>query len=247
MSGRGKVLLHVEDLDKSFGGVHAVNHISFDLHEGEVLGLIGPNGSGKSTTVNLIAGTIVPDSGSLLYDGKSISRLSVAARAKTGICRTFQTPKAFAGITVFNSVFTIALQHGTFAQAAAHTEEILSTFGLWGMRNDFSEKLSIEKRKQLDLARIMALKPRIIMLDEVMAGLNPAEMAECVELVRKINKMGISILFIEHVMRAVSTLCERVIVLADGKLLSEGKPEIVLNDPTVVEAYLGKGKRNAGS
>lgn len=240
-----ETILQVRDLDKNFGGIHAVNHVSFDLYKGEILGLIGPNGSGKSTTVNLIAGTIPADSGEILYNAHAISRLSVAQRAKRGICRTFQTPKAFTGITVYNSVFTIALQHNSFAQADEQTQHILNEFGLWEMRDSFSEKLSIEKRKQLDLARIMAQNPKVIMLDEVMAGLNPSEMEACVALVRKINRMGISILFIEHVMRAVSALCERVIVLQDGILLSSGTPQVVLNDPKVVEAYLGKGTLNA--
>ncbi len=240
-----ETILQIQNLDKRFGGIHAVNHVSFELYKGEILGLIGPNGSGKSTTVNLIAGTIPADEGSILFEGHSIARLSVAMRAKRGICRTFQTPKAFTGITVYNSVFTIALQHGSFSQADEHTERILREFGLWEMKDAFSEKLSIEKRKQLDLARIMAQKPKIIMLDEVMAGLNPSEMEECVKLVRKINQMGVSILFIEHVMRAVSALCERVIVLQDGALLSSGAPQVVLNDPKVIEAYLGKGTLNA--
>ncbi len=236
------VILKVTDLDKSFGGVHAVNHVSFEIKRGEILGLIGPNGSGKSTTVNLISGTIAQDGGDIQFNGKSIVKKDVSARANLGICRTFQTPKAFTKLTTFDSVFTIALQRHDFDGARAKTEEILKEFELWDMRDMFSEKLPIEKRKQLDMARIMAIDPQIIMLDEVMAGLNPSEMTDCIELVKRINRKGITILFIEHVMKAVYSLCNRVIVLSDGCLLSEGTPEVVLNEPKVIEAYLGKKK-----
>ena len=236
------IILQVKDLDKSFGGVHAVNHVSFEIRRGEILGLIGPNGSGKSTTVNLISGTITQDGGDILFNGKSVLKKSVSDRANLGICRTFQTPKAFTRLTTFDSVYTIALQRHDFAEARVVTEEILKDFELWEMRDVFSEKLPIEKRKQLDMARIMAIDPQIIMLDEVMAGLNPSEMQSCIELVRRINQKGVTILFIEHVMKAVSSLCSRVIVLSDGCLLSEGAPEVVLNEPKVIEAYLGKGK-----
>ena len=234
------MLLKVDHLDKRFGGIHAVNDVSFEIAPGEILGLIGPNGSGKSTTVNLIRGDI-------FFEGHSKLKKSTAKRAQLGIGRTFQTPKAFNGLTVFDSVFTIALQKYGFRDAEEKASRILQEFGLIDMRLMFSEKLPIEKRKQLDLARIMAIDPKFIMLDEVMAGLNPSEMEECIALVKKIRDKGVTILFIEHVMRAVTSLCERVIVLADGLYLSGGDPQVVLKEPKVIEAYLGKGKHDAGA
>ncbi|MDR1732267.1 MAG: ABC transporter ATP-binding protein [Synergistaceae bacterium] len=238
-------LLEVIKLHKSFGGVHAVNDVSFTIEQGEILGLIGPNGSGKSTIVNLIAGTYTPESGNILFEGSSIRPLSIARRAKLGIGRTFQTPKTFVGLTVFQSVNTIALQKHSFENAAKRADEILDLTGLLSLRNLSSEKLPIEKRKWLDLARILAIDPKIIMMDEVMAGLNPAEMTESMELVKRINRGGISILFIEHVMKAVVGLCHRVIVLNEGKLLCEGIPKDVMDNGDVIKAYLGKGYRRA--
>ena len=235
-------VLEVKNLHKRFGGVHAVNDVSFQVKKGELLGLIGPNGSGKSTTVNLIAGTYTADSGDILFQGKSILRNSIAQRAQRGITRTFQTPRAFQGITVYNSIFTAALTKGSFEEADKKAMEILEMTGLMPLKDVFSEKLPIENRKWLDLARILAIEPELIMLDEVMAGLNPSEMDESMALIRRINESGITIVFIEHVMRAVSALCQRVIVLSDGKMLCEGTPEYALNDPEVIKTYLG-GKR----
>lgn len=238
----GDAILTVRGLDKSFGGVHAVNNVSFEIRRGEILGLIGPNRSGKSATVNLISGTIKPDQGEILFEDRPIMKLSPAQRANLGVCRTFQTPKAFTGLITFDSVMTIALQRHSSRDAQKKAEEILDEFDLLDSRNMFSERLLIKKRTRLGLARTMAIQPKLIMLDEVMAGLNPSEMETCIRLVRKIREKNITILFIEHVMKAISALCERRIVLSDGHLLCEGAPNAVLNDPKVVEVYLGKGK-----
>lgn len=238
-------ILEIKDLYKAFGGVKAVNHVSFTLEEGEFLGLIGPNGSGKSTCVNLISGVYTPDSGDVLYKGESLLNLSIAQRSRKGIGRTFQTPKPFMGLTVFDSVFTVFLQFFGYKEAARKTYEILDMVGLSNLAAQQCEKLPIEKRKWLDMARVLATDPKVIMLDEVMAGLNPTEMDESMELVRRINQTGISIIFIEHVMHAVVNLCERIIVLADGELLSEGTPEKVMNEECVIKAYLGGGYKHA--
>lgn len=238
-------ILEVRDLCKYFGGVKAVNHVSFSLEEGEILGLIGPNGSGKSTTVNLISGIYAPDEGDVLFRGESLLKYSIPERSRKGIGRTFQTPKPFLGLTVFDSVYTIALQFGTYRQAAEQAKEILMMTELDDLAQVKCDKLPIEKRKWLDMARILATKPKVIMLDEVMAGLNPSEIDESIQLIRKINGQGVSIIFIEHVMRAVTSLSHRIVVLDEGKFLCEGSPETVMNDKRVIEAYLGGGHKNA--
>lgn len=237
-------LLEVKDLSISFGGIKAVQHLNFFLDKGEVLALIGPNGSGKSTTVNMISGVYIPTQGSIYYEGKEIpGSVSIAKRAEMGISRTFQTPKPFGHLSVYDNVYTIALQRNSKYQAAEVTDEVLNLMGLYELKEEKSGKLSIERRKWLDLARCMATKPKIIMMDEVMAGLNPSEMESSLELVRTINRTGVSILFIEHVMRAVISVCTRAIVLNEGKLLCAGEPNEVLNNPDVIAAYLGGDNR----
>lgn len=238
-------ILEIRDLCKFFGGVKAVNHVSFCLEEGEILGLIGPNGSGKSTTVNLISGIYAPDSGDVIYQGESLLRYSIPQRSHKGIGRTFQTPKPFLGLSVFDSVYTIALQFSTYRQAAERTNEILKMTELDELAPLKCDKLPIEKRKWLDMARILATSPKVIMLDEVMAGLNPSEIDESIGLIKRINEQGVSIIFIEHVMRAVTSLSHRIVVLDEGKFLCEGTPEAVMNDPRVIEAYLGGGHKRA--
>jgi branched-chain amino acid transport system ATP-binding protein len=243
-SGKPK-LLEVKNISKSFGGIHAVDNVSFSITEGEIIGLIGPNGSGKSTCVNLISGVYKLDAGEVIFMGKNIGKLSVQARAKEGVSRTFQTPKPFVGMTVYDSVFTSALQKHTHLDAKIKTNEILEFTQLAPHANLYSEKLPIERRKWLDLARILAIDAKIIMLDEVMAGLNPSEMEDSIELVKRINASGITILFIEHVMKAVCTLCERSIVLNEGKLLKIGNTFEMLNDEDVIKAYLGEDYHHA--
>lgn len=238
-------LLEVKDLSISFGGIKAVQDLNFHIDKGEVLALIGPNGSGKSTTVNMISGVYIQNKGTITFNGKEIPpKMTIAQRAKLGISRTFQTPKPFAHLSVYDNIYTIALQQNSKAQATELTDEILNLTKLYDLRKTKSGKLSIEKRKWMDLARCMATKPQIIMMDEVMAGLNPSEMESSLDLIRTINKEGITILFIEHVMKAVVSVCTRAIVLNQGKLLCEGEPMEVLNNPDVVAAYLG-GEANA--
>jgi len=240
-------ILKVNNLSKSFGGVHALADVSFQINTGEMLGLIGPNGSGKSTCINVISGVYSSDAGEVLYYGKNILKSGIAKRSKLGIGRTFQSPKPFTGISVFDSVFTIALQANSFKHAADKAEETLDMTGLLEFRNMPSEKLSIELRKWLDLARILVTNPKLIMLDEVMAGLNPSEMSASIDLVRKVNETGVTILFVEHVMKAVVSLCKRIVVLNEGRVLCEGMPEDVMRNPEVIAAYLGGGYASAAA
>ena len=236
--------LKVCNLHKSFGGVHAVNDVNFSVYKGEILGLIGPNGSGKSTIVNLISGVYSQDSGDVVFEDQVINKLSIPKRSRIGIGRTFQSPKPFTGLTVFESVFTIAIQSMNFKDAEIKATEILEMTDLIDVKDLNSEQLPIERRKWLDMARILATNPKIIMLDEVMAGLNPSEIETSIQMVRRINSQGITILFIEHVMKAVVKLCDRIVVINEGKYLDEGKPDEVMNNPDVIKAYLGGGFRN---
>lgn len=235
-------IIKAENISIAFGGIKAVQNVSFDIAKGEILGLIGPNGSGKSTVVNLIAGVYKLDWGTITFDGIQLSgKTGVAARAKMGMGRTFQTPQPFGGLSIYDNVYTIALGKNSKEDAAVKTEAILKETKLIDFAEMQSSKLPIEKRKWLDLARILANDPKFIMLDEVMAGLNPSEMEESLDLIMDINKkLGISFLFIEHVMKAIIKICSRCIVLNEGILLAEGEPEAVLARDDVISAYIGE-------
>lgn len=233
-------LLEVNNISISFGGIKAVQNVSFEVAKGEILGLIGPNGSGKSTCVNLITGVCATDTGSITFDGHTfVKNESVPKRARKGLGRTFQSPRPFLNLSVYDNIFTIALQKYNYKEAHEKTEEILKMTKLYPYMRVLSTKLPIEKRKWLDFARILSLDPKLILMDEVMAGLNPTEMEESLEVVRKINASGVSIVFIEHVMKAVVNLCNRVLVLNEGRVLCEGAPNEVLEREDVIKAYLG--------
>lgn len=235
-------ILNVNDISIAFGGIKAVSHVSFSLKRGEIVGLIGPNGSGKSTCVNLISGVYQLDSGDVTFDGRKLTASDTTAdRARIGMGRTFQSPKPFGNLTVFDNIYTIALQSNNHHHATEKAMDILERAKLTQFKDMNSLKLPIEKRKWLDLARILANDPKLIMMDEVMAGLNPSEMDESLELIAEINRGGVTVLFIEHVMKAVLKVCSRVVVLNEGKFLCEGDPNEVLRRKDVVEAYLGGG------
>ncbi len=235
-------ILRVNDISIAFGGIKAVSHVSFSLAKGEIVGLIGPNGSGKSTCVNLISGVYQLDGGEVVFGGQTLTRDDTPdIRAKLGMGRTFQSPKPFGNLSVYDNIFTIALQKRNHHHAAEKTLSILEKTGLMPFKGMNSLKLPIEKRKWLDLARILANDPKLIMMDEVMAGLNPFEMEESLKLVSDINRDGVTVLFIEHVMKAVVSLCSRVVVLNEGKFLCDGHPNDILRRKEVIEAYLGGG------
>lgn len=239
-------VLEIKGLNKRFGGIHAVKDVSMEVMEGEILGLIGPNGSGKSTTVNLISGTYASDSGQILLQGKDITALSAPDRAKLGVGRTFQASRPFLDMTVLENVMIGALLHdSSMAKAKKKAEEIVEFTGLARVMNARSGGLPVETRRRLDLARALALSPKLLMLDESMAGLNPSEMEAGVELVKKIHATGVTVIFIEHIMKAVVSLCTRCIVLNQGEMLAEGAPKEVLRDPKVITAYLGEGHQDA--
>jgi branched-chain amino acid transport system ATP-binding protein len=241
-------LLEVTNLKKSFGGVHALRDVSFELREGEILGLIGPNGSGKSTFVNTITGVYKPDGGQVKLAGADVTGLEPPLMARHGVARTFQSSRPFLNLTVLENVVIAALLHEPNPRAAENLAvDCIALAGLTDATHVKSASLPVEKRRRLDLCRTLALRPRIIMLDECLAGLNPREMEEGLDLVRALNKRGISIVFIEHVMKAVCALCHRIVVLNQGELLVEGVPEAVMKDERVITAYLGEGYKHAGN
>jgi branched-chain amino acid transport system ATP-binding protein len=234
-------LLEVEGVEKRFGGVQALAGVSLTVEAGEVVGLIGPNGAGKTTLFHVVSGFVRADAGRLVLDGTAIDRLRPHARCRRGLARTFQIVKPFPGLTVLENVRVGGLARtARFAEATARAHAVLETVGLAARADVPARVLTLAERKRLELARALATGPRLLLLDEVMAGLNPAETDQVVQLCRRINATGVAILLIEHVMRAVMTLSHRVVVLSQGRVITTGPPAAVAADRRVIEAYLGE-------
>ena len=237
-------LLGVSDLSKSFGGLMAINTVNMSVFEGEIVGLIGPNGAGKTTMFNLIAGFLTPEKGQVTFQGKKITGFKSHKICQCGIARTFQIPRPFQHLTVLeNMTVGTGFGAGFFNRKKAFEkiDKILDMAGLSDKIFQHADSLNLVERKKLEIARALSTEPKLILLDEVIGGLNPTEVLEMIELIRKLRDMGLSILLIEHVMKVVMTLSDRVVVLHYGKKLCEGTPEKVVNDPDVIEAYLGSG------
>jgi branched-chain amino acid transport system ATP-binding protein len=234
-------LLEVARLSKRFGGLVAVRDLSLDVTSGEVLGLIGPNGAGKTTAFNLISGFLRPDAGDIRLQGRSIVGWRPHAICQAGLTRTFQIVRPFTHLSVLDNVKVGALgRHPRVSEARAHARAVIERVGLSARAETPAAGLTLAERKRLELARALATEPTLLLLDEVMAGLNATEMQAMVELVRRINGGGVSILLIEHNMRAVMSLSHRIVVLSFGEKIAEGEPAAVARAPKVVEAYLGE-------
>lgn len=234
-------LLQVEGASKSFGGLCAVHRVSFDLAEGEMLGLIGPNGAGKTTLFHMVSGFLPPDEGSISFAGEPLTGLRPHDICLRGLVRTFQVARPFLRLSVLENVVVGALERVKHRRdAVGIAEEILSFTGLAEKTGSPGHSLTLPDRKRLELARALATGPRALLLDEVMAGLNPTETGRLIELIRAVHARGVTILLIEHVMKAVMSLSQRVLVLSYGELIAEGRPEEVVRDRRVIEAYLGE-------
>jgi len=234
-------LLTIDGVSKRFRGLLAVDGVSFSVTHGTIFAVIGPNGAGKTTLFNIVAGVFAPDQGTITFADQRVDGLTPDAVCRRGIGRTFQLVRPFPGLTVEDNVIVGALLHRRdLAQARARAHEVLSQLDLFGKRHQQASTLTLPDRKRLEVARALATDPKLLLLDEVMAGLRPAETDRMVEILIKLNRdSGLTILLIEHVMRAVMALAARVLVLHHGRAIAEGAPAAVVRDPAVVESYLG--------
>lgn len=233
-------LLEVKGISKRFGGLLANANVSFSVDEGKIVGLIGPNGAGKTTLFNCLTGFLSPDEGTVLFQGNSISGLPPYKISELGIARTFQVVKTFQTMTVFENIIVGALnRHSILADAVREAEEILEFTELVEKRSFLGSALTVGDRKRLELARALATHPKLLLLDEVMAGLNSTEIALATNLVRKIRESGLTVLLVEHIMEVVMPLSEWVYVLDKGALIAEGTPVDICRNKRVIKAYLG--------
>jgi branched-chain amino acid transport system ATP-binding protein len=234
-------MLELDAVTKRFGGLTAVGEVSFRAAEGEILGIIGPNGAGKTTLFNVISGFYAPDEGRVLLDGRDVSKLPAHQICALGLCRTFQLVKPFGNLSVEDNVMIGALTRlPSVAAAREEARRVVALCRLEALASVPARSLPIGLRKRLEVARALATKPRLLLLDEVMAGLNATELGEMVTLIERLHAEGLGLIIIEHVMAAMMRLAQRIVVLHHGEKIAEGTPQTITRDPRVVDAYLGE-------
>jgi len=235
-------ILRIEKISHRFGGLLAVDQASFTANAGAITALIGPNGAGKTTLFSIITGFLKPSDGRIFYDGADIAGEPPHKLARRGIARTFQIAQPFTGLTVQENIAIGShLSRPARADALAAAKNVANAVGLGGMLDLPAASLTVAGRKRLELARALAIEPRLLLLDEVLAGLNPSEIRDMMPVIQAIRARGITIVMIEHVMQAVMSLAEHVFVLAEGRIIADGSPQVIAGNPKVVEAYLGHG------
>ena len=235
-------LLDIRGVSRRFGGLLAVGGVSMSVREGSITALIGPNGAGKTTVFSLISGFLKPSEGEIYYEGRDVTGEPSHKLARRGIGRTFQIVQPFAGLTVRENIRVGAyLRHRRRDDAMAAAEKVAREVGLEALLDAPADTLTVAGRKRLELAKALATEPKLLLLDEVLAGLNPSEIRDIIPVIRGLSGRGMTVLMIEHVMQAVMSLAEHVFVLAEGRLIAEGTPSAVAADPAVIEAYLGHG------
>ncbi|MBV9522675.1 MAG: ABC transporter ATP-binding protein [Alphaproteobacteria bacterium] len=235
------MLLEAHKVSRSFGSFRALTDADLAVAEGEIVGLIGPNGAGKSTFFNCLCGDLVPSSGHVLFDGREVTRKAPEEHARLGIGRTFQVPATFAEMTILDNVMVGAfLRHPRRVEAREAALRIVDFVGLRALADQPARNLGTPGRKRLEIARVLASEPRLLLLDEALAGLNPVEIQAAIALVRQIHARGITIVIVEHIMEVILSLTQRLLVFNQGRTIASGTPREVVGDPAVIEAYLGR-------
>lgn len=235
------MILEVKKINKNFGGLKALSDITFSMGEEEIVGLIGPNGAGKTTLFNVITGVFPPDQGEIIFRGHNTTRVTPDKACKLGLGRTFQITKPFLNLTVLQAITIGSLNRArSVREAVAKAEETLEYVGLKAYRNSLGSTLNVAQRKKMELARALATDPKLLLLDEVVAGLNPTEVNQMIQLIRQISQRGIGLIIVEHILRVVMSLSQRVIVLHHGEIIANKSPDELMKDERVLEVYLGE-------